>query len=269
MTDEVQTLAEGQSAPAPEVTATSDDALNVPAEENSGKTPRVYTEEEFNLHTQKQREGFERRLVKEQRKWEREQQAKQAETQARQAMPKDIPPVDQFESPEAYAEALAVKKAEELIAQRELQKQRAQIEDSYAEREEQARDKYDDFEQVAYNPQLRVTDVMAETIKASDIGPDLAYWLGSNPKEADRISRLSPLLQAREIGKIEAKLSAEPPQKKTSSAPAPISPVSARAANPGVIDTTDPRSTKTMSASEWIEADRRRQIAKMQALKNR
>ena len=266
MSDESQTLAEVESAPAPEVTATTENAQNAPevAESQPEQTPeeKKFTQAEIDAMISK-------RLAREQRKWEREQQAKQAETQARQAMPKDIPPVDQFESPEAYAEALAVKKAEELIAQRELQKQRAQIEDSYAEREEQARDKYDDFEQVAYNPQLRVTDVMAETIKASDLGPDLAYWLGSNPKEADRISRLSPLLQAREIGKIEAKLSAEPPQKKTSSAPAPISPVSARAANPGVIDTTDPRSTKTMSASEWIEADRRRQIAKMQALKNR
>jgi hypothetical protein len=55
---------------------------------------------------------------------------------------------------------------------------------------------------------------MAETIKSSDIGPDLAYWLGSNPKEADRISRLSPLLQAREIGKIEAKITADPSKRK-------------------------------------------------------
>jgi len=184
-------------------------------------------------------------------------------------VPSELPPVDQFESPEAYAEALAMKKAEELIAQRELQKQRAQIEDAYAESEEEARGKYDDFDQVAYNPQLRITDVMAETIKASDLGPDLAYWLGSNPKEADRISRLSPLLQAREIGKIEAKLGAEPPQKKTTSAPAPIKPVTARATNPGVTDTTDPRSVQTMSASEWIAAERQRQIAKAQALRNR
>jgi hypothetical protein len=110
---------------------------------------------------------------------------------------------------------------------------------------------------------------MAETIKASDLGPDLAYWLGSNPKEAERISRLSPLLQAREIGKIEAKLGSEPVQKKTTSAPEPIRPVSARAANPGVTDTTDPRSVKTMNTSDWIEAERRRQIEKAKTLRNR
>lgn len=265
MTEEVQNLAEVNSAQAPEVTAATDQAQNAPEVANQGNETveeKKFTQAELDTMIGK-------RLAREQRKWEREQQARQAEMQARQSVPTELPPVDQFESPEAYAEALAIRKAEELIAQRELQKQRAHIEDAYAEREEEARNKYDDFEQVAYNPQLRVTDTMAETIKASDIGPDLAYWLGSNPKEADRISRLSPIMQAREIGKIEAKLGIEPPQKKTTSAPEPIRPVSARAVNPGIVDTTDPRSTQTMSASEWIAAERQRQIAKAKALRNR
>lgn len=265
MTDEVQNLAEVDSAPAPEVTATSDSAQNLPeVADQSNETPE---EKKFSQAELDSMIG--KRLAREQRKWEREQQAKQVEMQARQSVPKELPPVDQFESPEAYAEALAMKRAEEMLHQRDLQKQQAAIEDSYAEREEEVRNKYDDFDQVAYNPQLRVTDVMAETIKSSDMGPDLAYWLGSNPKEADRISRLSPLLQAREIGKIEAKITAEPFQKKTSSAPEPIRPVTARAANPGVTDTTDPRSVKTMSTSDWIAAERQRQMDKARALRNR
>jgi len=267
MTDEVQnTLAEVDSAPAPEVTATEDNAQNAPEvvenQDENKPEEKKYSQAEIDAMIGK-------RLAREQRKWEREQQSKQAEMQARTSVPKEVPPVEQFESPEAYAEALAVRRAEEMLNQRELQKQQAALEDAYAEREEEARTKYDDFEQVAYNPQLRVTDVMAETIKNSDMGPDLAYWLGSNPKESDRISRLSPLLQAREIGKIEARLGVEPPQKKSSSAPEPIRPVTARASNSGVVDTTDPRSTKTMSASEWIEAERRRQIDKAKALRNR
>ena len=265
MTDEVQALAEVDSAPAPEVTATSDQAQNAPEVADQGNEQpeeKKFSQAELDAMIGK-------RLAREQRKWEREQQAKLSERQVSQSVPKEVPPVDQFDSPEAYAEALALKKAEELIAQRELHKQRAQIEDVYAEREEEARTKYDDFEQVAYNPNLRVTDAMAETIKASDMGPELAYWLGSNPKEADRISRLSPLMQAREIGRIEAKISAEPPKKKTTSAPEPIRPVSARAGNPGVTDTTDPRSVQTMSTSDWIAAERQRQIAKAKALRNR
>ena len=149
--------------------------------------------------------------------------------QTKQRVPTETPHVDQFETPEAYAEALAELRAQELIQQRETAKRHAEIMDQYHDREEEVRGKYDDFDQVAYNPNLSITDVMAETIRASDIGPELAYHLGSNPKEADRISRLSPFLQAKEIGKIEAKLTDNPPVKKTSSAPAPITPVKARA----------------------------------------
>jgi len=137
--------------------------------------------------------------------------------------------------------------------------------DAYHDREEEARAKYDDFEQVAYNPNLPITNVMAETIQASDIGPDLAYYLGANPKEADRISRLSPYLQAKEIGRLEVKLTTEPMTKKVSNAPEPISPNKPRSASAPVLDTTDPRSIKSMTTSQWIEAERLRQIRKLEA----
>ena len=265
MTDEVQTLAEVDSAPAPEVTATPENAQNAPeVAEQSNETPeeKKFSQAELDAMIGK-------RLAREQRKWEREQQAKQAEMQAKARVPAELPPADQFETPEAYAEALAEKRAQELLQQREAAKRQAEIMEAYHDKEEEVRGKYDDFDQVAYNPQLPITDVMAETIRASEIGPELAYHLGSNPKEAERIARLSPFLQAKEIGRIEAKLAEAPPVKKTSSAPAPINPVSARVSNTGIVDTTDPRATKTMSDSEWIEAERRRQIAKMQAQRNR
>jgi hypothetical protein len=106
---------------------------------------------------------------------------------------------------------------------------------------------------------------MAQTIQSSDIGPDVAYYLGANPKEADRISRLAPYVQAKEIGRIEAKLASEPMVKKTSSAPPPFTPVTASSKGASTYDTTDPRSIKSMSTSEWIAADRARQIKKMEA----
>lgn len=260
MTEEVAALAE---APAPEQVETASPEPEVSSPEVVEAAPKTFTQEELDA-------AIGKRLAREQRKWEREQQRRAEEAQAvRSAPPADLPPVDQFESPEAYAEALAYRKAEELIAQREQAKQQAAVLEGYQEREEQAREKYEDFEQVAYNPNLRITNVMAETIQASDIGPDVAYYLGANPKEADRISRLSPFLQAKEIGKIEAKLSDNPPAKKTTSAPAPIAPVTARTSGAPAYDTTDPRSTKTMSVSEWIEAERARQMRKFEAQRNR
>jgi hypothetical protein len=165
---------------------------------------------------------------------------------------------------------LAERKAEELLARREQARAQSEIIESYHDREEEARIKYDDFEQVAYNSKLPITNEMAQTIQSSEVGPDIAYYLGSNPKEAERISRLSPLSQAKELGKIEAKLADNPPVKKTSNAPAPIAPVTARSSSGSpAYDTTDPRSVKTMTTSEWIEAERLRQIKKYEAQRNR
>lgn len=258
MTEEV--LAE---VPAPEQveTASPEPEVSTPEVAEESQPAKTFTQEELDA-------AIGKRLAREQRKWEREQ-AQRAQQQAPRSVPADLLPVDQFESVEAYAEALADRKAEERLQQREVQRQQQEVLSAYQEREEQARDKYEDFEQVAYNPNLRITNAMAEAIQYSDVGPDLAYYLGSNPKEADRISRLSPLVQAKEIGRIEAKLASEPVTKKTTSAPAPIAPVTARSTGGTAYDTTDPRSTKTMSASEWIEAERNRQIRKLEAQRNR
>jgi hypothetical protein len=252
MTEEVQALAEVDSAPTTDVTATPEVAESTPEVVEA----KSFSQEELDA-------AIGKRLAREQRKWEREQANRQAETQVLRAAPTAT--ADQFASTEAYADALAYQKAEELIAKREAAKQQSQVLESYHDLEEEARTKYDDFEQVAYNPKLPVTNVMAETIQSSEIGPELAYYLGSNPKEAERISRMTPLSQAKEIGKIEAKLVSAPPVKKTTSAPAPISPVTARSSGAPAFDTTDPRSTKTMTDSQWIEAERVRQRKKWEA----
>jgi hypothetical protein len=80
---------------------------------------------------------------------------------------------------------------------------------------------------------------------------------------------MTPLSQAKEIGKIEAKLTADPPVKRTTSAPQPISPVNARSSGSPSHDTTDPRSIKTMTTSQWIEAERARQMKKYESQRNR
>jgi hypothetical protein len=256
-----EVAAEIDAAPAaPEPTAVTEAS---PVEQQ-GTEPEV--EQQTKTFTQEELDAIVRkRLDREQRKWER-QRAQQPVVE----QPRQLPSAEQFESTEAYAEALAVQKAEQLLAQREMQKQHTELLEAYHDREELARDKYQDFEQVAYNPKLPITTVMADTIRASDVGPEVAYYLGTNIKETERIARLPPILQAKEIGKIEAKLADNPPVKRTTSAPAPITPVTARSGNNNPsFDTTDPRSIKNMSTSEWIEAERARQMRKMQAQANR
>ncbi len=263
MEDTIPNVADA-SAPELEATAAIQPVENTtpetPAEQEASKT---FSQEELDAIVGK-------RLAREQRKWEREQAQRLETVQAQKpaATPSDLSP-DQFSTYEDYAEALAEHKAEELLAKRETARQNQDLLSQYHDREEVARDRYDDFEQVAYNPKLSITDAMAQSIQASDNGPDVLYYLGSNPKEADRIARLSPILQAKEIGKLEAGMASSPPVRKTSTAPAPIAPVTARASGAPIYDTTDPRSTKSMSTSEWIEAERRRQIKKAEAQRNR
>ena len=256
--------AEVPEVPAPELEATAapePEVTDAPEEKPVEQAAKVFTQEELDA-------AIGKRLAREQRKWEREQRLKAEEAKLKASIPAELPPADSL-PPEEYAELLAERKAAELLEKREQARIQAELLEQFHEKEEEARAKYDDFEQVAYNPKLPITDVMAQTIQASEIGPEMAYYLGSNPKEAEHISKLSPILQAKEIGKIEAKLSDNPPVKKTSNAPAPIAPVTARTSSSPAFDTTDPRSIKSMTTSEWIEAERQRQIKKLEAMRNR
>jgi len=231
--------------PAPELTLTS----TPEPEETETESPKTFTQEELDSIVG-------RRLAKEQRKWER---------QAVPAAPVAPPEADQFDSVEAYADALALTKAEELVRQRDVKQQQTVLVEAYHDREEEARGRYNDFEQVAYNPNLPITAAMAETIQSSEVGPDMAYYLGINPKEADRISKLAPFVQAKELGRLEAKLLSEPATKRVSSAPDPIAVSKSRGTSSPTFDTTDPRSIKSMTATQWIDAERLRQAKKMEA----
>ena len=261
MTEEVQNLAEVDPAPEQVATAAPETEVKAPeiVENQDGQAPeeKKYSQAEIDAMIGK-------RLAREQRKWERDQAARQPVSAPAIATP--VP--EQFESPQDYSNFIR-QEAVKLVQEQEAQRQQSEILDAYHDLEEKARDKYDDFEQVAYNPKLPITNVMAESIQASDVGPDVAYYLGANPKEAERISRLLPLMQAKEIGKIEVKMTNEPPVRRTSSAPAPISPVTARSSGSTTYDTTDPRSTKAMTDSQWIEAERARQMKKWETQRNR
>lgn len=195
-----------------------------------------------------------RRLNEQQRAFQREQAQRAAE----------VPPTN----PDPYADpdvdALVNQRVEERLKQREQQAAQARIYDTYATREDEARDKYDDFDAVAYNPRLPVTDVMTQTIAESELGPEIAYFLGQNLAEARRIAQLTPFAQAAALGRIEAKLADAPPvARKTSSAPPPIAPVTPNGNRPAY-DTTDPRSIDTMSMADWAKAEEARMRKKLQ-----
>ena len=244
------------SASEADATAVSEPPVVETPESETPETPpeRLFKQSELD-------EIVSKRLARERRVLEREFLRRQEQPPAPQA---PVTP-EQFESSEAYVDALAEQRANEKLARREAEAQRTSMLEAHEDRAERAREKYADFDAVVENPLLPVSTAMAETLMASEISDEIAYFLGTNPNEAKRIHALPPLLQAREIGKLEAKLIAEPPAKKTSSAPAPITPVRSPGGHGKVFDTTDPRSVDAMSTSEWIEAENRRVMRKAEA----
>lgn len=112
-------------------------------------------------------------------------------------------------------------------------------------RETMARERYQDYDAVTRNPNVRITDQMASVILDSDLGPEMAYHLGRNPAEAAQIAALPALAQAAALGKLEAKLSAPKPTPKQP--PAPVSPVGGNASG-GSLDPAK------MSMAEYVAA---------------
>ena len=108
--------------------------------------------------------------------------------------------------------------------------------------------KYDDYDEVAHAQDLPLTSAMAAAIMESEVGQEIAYYLGSHREDAERISKLTAASQIRELGKIEAKFSDSetPATKKTavaSRAPAPGKPV--RSGTPARMDPDKIISTST------------------------
>jgi hypothetical protein len=90
-----------------------------------------------------------------------------------------------------------------------------------------------------------------EEIRDSEKGPELAYHIAKTPGLAAELNALSPRDAAREIGRLEAKLSLPQPRKQTQ-APAPLTPLKG-----GAAPSTDIRSlAKSDDASAYIAARR-------------
>jgi len=222
--------------------------------ESAADKPKTFTQEELDDILQK-------RIARERRKLEREMQ----QHQPQQAQPKLLSR-DQFASDDEYIDAVTDAK----IAHKEAARRHSEVLAKFSEKEEEAIEKYGDYDQVVRNNNsLPITDAMADVIRESDIGPDIAYYLGTNVKEAARISKLSIIQQAKEIGKIEARLDgaldgASAPQKKVSNAPAPINPVVPKTGTP-TYDLDDPRSYQQLGADEWRKRRKEQQIREYEA----
>lgn len=160
-----------------------------------------------------------------------EKQLNESRTAQKPATDPSAPKIEQFSDIEEYAAAKAKYESEKTLRehtskqQAETHKQhQARIAAEWENRVERAADKYEDWTDVV--GEIQPTNPVSVAIMRAENGEDVAYHLGKNPKEAQRIIGLDPISQVFELGKLSAKLASEPPKPKTPSrAPAPISPV--------------------------------------------
>lgn len=93
---------------------------------------------------------------------------------------------------------------------------------TYQKRVEEFSKDHPDYEDVAGNEEVSISNAMSAVILNDEDGPAIAYYLGQNPDEAERISKLSPARVGSELGRIAAKLNAKPI---VSTKPKPITPL--------------------------------------------
>src|SRR5574343_531609 len=97
MSEELQAVIETPASETSTTAVPGTEVIETPVE-TPAPAPKTFTQEELDA-------AIGKRLAREQRKWEREHR-----TVAAPPTPVDLPPAEQFESVEAYAEALAQKK---------------------------------------------------------------------------------------------------------------------------------------------------------------
>ena len=167
--------------------------------------------------------------------------------EAKRAIPAaDKPKPEDFENEVEFTEALIDWKATERDREQEDTSKTAdtkatekkEVDDIYQEfdsKMESGREKYDDFDTLVLHEDLKISETMVQALsimepeKEDSAAPeDILYFLGKNQEISAQIAKMDPINTARALGKIEAKLNeppAKPPEKKTTKAPDPITPV--------------------------------------------
>jgi hypothetical protein len=144
--------------------------------------------------------------------------------------PAGPPKPEDFDSPDEYLQKRVSYEVQEKMGQVWQQQQQAlqlqQLQQRWQQQLTQARATYADYDEVVGPTPMSQT--MGFAIQNSDQGSELAYYLGQHRTEADRISRLDPLAQVRELGRLEERLTANKQRSNVSKASPPIRPVEGR-----------------------------------------
>ena len=154
------------------------------------------------------------------------------EVQQTQAPKQDgAPRLEDFTDIEDFRKAVdkhayerGLKESETKRRQEAAKREQESLVASWEKKVDRASAKYDDFDEKV--GELKPNTPWGYAVMEADNGDDIAYYLGTHMEEARQIAALPPAAQIRAIGRLEAKLAAEPAKPNLpSKAPAPIKPV--------------------------------------------
>ncbi len=129
-----------------------------------------------------------------------------------------------------YQNAKAAYETEKRIVARDLRKQASQAKEQdqrrsseilsdYQERQREAKAAIPDFDKVVKAAQLPVSPVVGQLLLESEKSAVIEYHLAKNPETLHRLNGLSPLSAAKEMARLEDRLSLPNPKTATSAAP--------------------------------------------------
>lgn len=201
----------------PQATAAEGEVVT---QEQAQEQPKTFTQAEVDALIQK-------RLRKAEQRFSRQIQETLTKSQPPQEAPQREAFVDDEQFMNARIEHEAEQRAQRKLDERQKREQQERVAEGFREKAEKASERYPDFQSVVGDPRLPINAAMAEYIADSELGADVAYFLGKNPDRAGDIAEMSPVRAARELARIEAELAAKP-KATPSNAPEPIKPVGTR-----------------------------------------
>lgn len=243
------------------------------AVEEKEETEESENDEELEESKPKKKGGFQKKLERaeklraslEQEKEYWRLEALRTKPEAKTDVKPDLsskPKAESFNSHDEYVEALTDWKLEQKLTERDRKQKESKVKDDVESKINQHRARVaefskakDDWDEIteAFNDTKNLTLTVQEAIVNSENGPAMIYELGKDPKELKRICGLSPIQAAMALGKIEARVTKSDSPKKeklTTKAPAPITPVRAKA------QVTQPGYRDDMSLAEFEKWDR-------------
>jgi hypothetical protein len=141
------------------------------------------------------------------------------------------------------------RQAKEVQSQAHVQKQYQRLNDEF----DRASDRYEDFDDVVREGDAPFTDAVRDALLFVENPAEVAYRLGKNRSELERISKLHPLDQVREVNKLSFSLMGNNAGKAASTRPSPLGTVRANpTASQAVTDKTPPSVIRArMKAGTW------------------